>query len=120
MQAAFDQWLIEALPDSTPGGVVAYAFNLAEDPTEYVVELIGASSFDHEDSDWACDEQWTSRPATFEFNRDSTGDWMAALDLTKSFILSFMSSHTTILQQSQAVAVGFVDGDLSVIWTFDA
>ncbi|GAB5402841.1 MAG: hypothetical protein Aurels2KO_10720 [Aureliella sp.] len=120
MQTDFNNWLSGVLPDAKPNGVVAWAFNIAETQSDYIFDLIGASSYAADDPDWPCNECWTSRPSAFKLSRKATGDWMAALASAKSLVSSFMDSESSILHHSQAVAVGFVDGDLSEVWTLDA
>ena len=44
-----------------PDDVVDFSFNLNEDANKSLtLELIGASSFDTTDNDWACDEVFTT------------------------------------------------------------
>jgi hypothetical protein len=49
----FEAWLTSVLPYSAPPEVVAYNFDLAE-AGDWSVDLIGASSYDKNDDDWAC------------------------------------------------------------------
>ena len=51
----FCDWLTHVLPQQTPEQVVAYNFNIAE-CGDYIIEIVGASQYDPEDEDWACEE----------------------------------------------------------------
>ena len=110
------------MPTSPPSEVVAYNFNIAETGVDYVVELIGASSYDPNNSDWACPpEAWTSKPsqASIPYNVFN-GQWEQALDgivtCIKTFLASSDSQAASTLRQSQAVCAGFVDGDIVQVW----
>lgn len=66
----FEQWCIAVLPKAPVPGVVAYNFNLAE-CGDWIVEVIGASTYDVQDREWSCPpEAWTCRPSEFIFARD--------------------------------------------------
>lgn len=118
----FTDWLDETVPTSPPPGVVAYNFNIAETGADYLVELIGASTYDPQDPDWACPpEAWTSRPSrvaipysTFDSN------WERALTeivaSVRAFLTTSDSSAANVLRQSQAVCASFVDGDIVQVW----
>ena len=58
----FESWLSNSLSQEIPDSVRAFSFNLYEpalvDDVKFGVELIGAESFNEDDSDWACDEVW--------------------------------------------------------------
>lgn len=50
-------WLDGVFDRSIPEGVVSVCFNLYEDGDgSWSLEVVGCSSFDSEDPDWACDE----------------------------------------------------------------
>lgn len=120
-QQAFNEWLAKALPNTCPDNVGAYNFNIAETKDAFVVELIGASAFDPQNSDWACHETWTCRPSQFVLPHADIGtDWKPAeayvVGLVREFLQGGPPSKARLLRESSAVAVGFVDGDLVYIW----
>lgn len=117
----FEAWLGAALKQDIPAEVVAYAFNLFEySSCDYGIELIGASEFDPSDGDWVCEEIWEPEPRMLEIPADfCSTDWETCLRDARSLVLGVLDKPGAIsarLKASQAVAIGFVDGDLDVIW----
>lgn len=120
--SVFADWLIKTVPSSAPSGVVAYNFNISETGAEYVIELIGASTYDPQDPDWACPpEAWTSRPSKVSIPYGVfDAQWERALSgvvtSVKTFLATSDSSAANVLRQSQAVCASFVDGDIVQVW----
>lgn len=119
----FTHWLNEALTQTIPASVVAFAFNLFQLPEtaefKFGIELIGAASFDESDSDWACDELWEPRNRKIEIPTSFSGhNWEECLVRVKNLLISELEKHPACatLKSKQAVAIGFVDGDLDLIW----
>jgi hypothetical protein len=119
---SFKAWLRKSLDTVVPESVRAFSFNLYEagsDDSPFGVELIGSPHFDVEDSDWACEEIWEATPrrlpipATF-----STNSWQTCLANVKALVLRALQDKTVgeILQTREGIAVGFVDGDLDLVW----
>jgi hypothetical protein len=116
-------WLASALAQEVPESVVAFSFNLFELETadaKYGIELVGADEFDPDDSDWACGEAWVASPRSISIpNAFANGDWDDCLRDAKrllSKILGESSAPAAKLKEAKAVAIGFVDGDLELIW----
>ncbi|MCU6499305.1 hypothetical protein LPN04_16025 [Rugamonas sp. A1-17] len=116
-------WLASALAAEVPDAVIAFSFNIFElesADAKYGLELIGASEFDVDDSDWACDEAWVASPRSISIPRSFTmGGWKECLHDAKQLltkILNESSVPASKLKEARAVAVGFVDGDLELIW----
>lgn len=117
----FEAWLSTALAQDIPAEVVAYSFNLFEYAScDYGMELIGASEFDPSDADWVCEEVWQPEPRMLDIPADfCSADWASCLRDARALLLSVLDKPGAIsarLKASQAVAIGFVDGDLDVIW----
>lgn len=112
----FETWLDSVMQMNIPSDVVAFCFNLYEDEDEtWTLELIGASTFDKDDSDWACDEVFTTRdnPLIWHDNKD----WKNVLNESKSIIKEYLQKgkYRKELKGRQGLAVGFVDGDLVLL-----
>jgi hypothetical protein len=124
--SVFNDWLNLALSSPIPDEVQAFSFNLFEpafvDDTKFGVELVGAGAYTPENTDWACDEIWEAKPRQLNIPRYISGDeWEACLALIKKQVQTLLSSDgsiSTALKSRQAVALGFVDGDLDVLWSF--
>jgi hypothetical protein len=99
--------------------IAAFAFNLYESRGAHHMELIGAASFDEEDPDWACDDVFMS-PDRFALPHTVVGKgWEEGQAGAEELIRKYLESSrpgAEILKSGEAVAVGFVDGDLSVVW----
>lgn len=93
---------------------VAWNFNLIE---PFSVGLVGTKSYTRKDENWACDEIYSSidNHSNFEINAET---WETALSQTIELIENYLTNgrHKEKLLESYAVACGFVDGDLTVIY----
>ena len=102
-----------------PAEVRAFNFNLYEGVAEtWDVEVTGAATFDPMDPDWACDPVF-SYPEMLFIPWDTAGDqWEQALAAVIDLIAMYLRGgrHRDVLRASIAVGVGFVDGDLTVLW----
>lgn len=116
-QSEFDTWLDSALSQSIPPSVVAFSFNLAE---PWCVEIIGADRYSDDDPDWACEESFRPNLKQLSLPKSEVGEtWQAVLESAKSLVAAYLdrpSAGSAILRRAEAVAVGFVDGDMHKVW----
>lgn len=120
----FCKWLRRAFDRGVPMSVRAFAFNLFEltniDNVKFGIEMVGAGMFDLTDSDWACDEVWEPIDRTLRIPITFSGDaWEACLLAIRSLLRTLMEiddDMTRVLKSREGVGVGFVDGDLHIIW----
>ncbi len=120
----FHAWLRHALAEGAmPPEVKAFAFNLLEPAAtpgvKFAVELVGTAGFDEDDPDWACDEVWSPRQRQLDISETFSGPgWEACLARMDALLRTCLDSRTLgpLLRRGDAVALGFVDGDLSVLW----
>lgn len=113
-------WLDKALGQEIPDGVAAFCFNLYDnDNGLWSMELVGAGSFDPEDSDWACDEvtHLGTREELFVWRQDV--QWEHALQRAATVLGQYLEAGgcAHLLKSRQGVAVGFVDGDLNLLYS---
>lgn len=111
------EWVDKTLDEATREGVVAYCFNVYDDGNDrWSVELVGAGSFDKNDSDWACDEVCVNRDNPLMWKCGES--WDAVLAQVRDVVLRYLNEgkYSQLLRQSKGVAVGFVDGDLIYMW----
>ena len=117
----FNTWVDLALTDlasADNSAVAAYCFNLYEHEHTWAVQLAGTSSFDPDDPDWAVEPAFSSGENLFEIPQAAAGeDWEAGLSVAKSLIAQYLRTgmHRERLTGAQAVAVGFVDGDIELV-----
>ena len=111
-----ETWLDEVMQMTIPDDVVAFCFNLYEDANKsWTLELIGAGSFDTKDNDWACDEVFTTRDTPLTWRDDK--EWQNVQILTIKMIKEYIEKgkYGKALKERQGLAVGFVDGDLTLL-----
>lgn len=112
----FSEWLDTAMPNNIPAEVVAFCFNLYEDSGKtWTLELVGASTFDADNSDWACDEVFTTRDNPLTWHEDN--HWKQVLSESEQIIKDYIEKgkYGKELKGRQGLAVGFVDGDLTLL-----
>lgn len=113
----FEKWLDEILSNDMPEEVEAVNFNLYEQGNDsWSIELIAAASFEENDEDWACDEVFDTRDMPFDISYD--GNWEEVLELFSGFVCDYLKkgSYAEKLKKFKAVAIGFVDGDINVLY----
>lgn len=113
----FQRWLNIILSVEFPDSVEAINFNIYEDGNNYwSIELIGAGSFDEENEDWACDEVITTRADSFAIKYNAT--WQEVQGLFADYIRHYLDKGLLAdrLKKYKAVAVGFVDGNISILY----
>jgi CRISPR/Cas system-associated protein Csx1 len=99
---------------------MAYSFNLTESAGEFSIELVGTASYDSEDSDWACDESFRPDADTVILPNSIVSDqWELCLTKVRKALADYLDSGrpgAVELRSKVAVAVGFVDGELEIIY----
>ena len=118
-ESSFYNWLENALK-KLPSDVEAINFNLYEDNCDkWSVELVGTSTFDENNSDWACSEIYTTRETPYVLRKKS--DWKAIENLFTTFLLNYLErgKYAHILKECRGIGIGFVDGDLSILYKKD-
>ncbi len=109
-----------------PAETKAYNFNLYDESDDengniYSVQLIAADEFDESDDEWPCCEVWSSEEDIFcidtsdepDTGRDRAEDFIS--ELVKEYLAS--GRYREILTSAEAVGIGFVDGDLTLLYT---
>lgn len=114
----FEKWLNLQLENDMPADTKAYCFNLYDENDErniYSVQLVACNVFDEQDSDWACEEVWSSEEDIFavEFSDEKEKDPQSAQKVIKSWVQEYMKDCKIL--SSKPVAIGFVDGELELI-----
>lgn len=117
MYIDFKKWLNEILKTSLPDEGAAVAFNLYENPNSlWSIQLIVSSFFDEDDEDWACDEIYTTGENLYTWHQEA--GWEEILNISKNMISNYLREGDYIdeLTKYDAIAVGFVDGDLEILY----
>ena len=119
VQLAFQSWLDRVLVRKIPKETVAFHFNLYEAEDAFHVQLIGAEEFSSDDPDWPCAETFSTEEDVFELPHSAVGEeWEQGLEAAKAAVQQYLATGTraATLRASQGVGVGFVDGDVHVVW----
>ena len=113
--ADFEKWVDTSLSIGLPNEIQAFCFNLYEDGGgNWSAEIIGAASFDKEDSDWACDEVFDNRKKPIRWKSRDT--WEKQLLSFQSVLETYLKKgkYAALLKRKKGLGFGFVDGDLKL------
>lgn len=113
----FAGWLDIVLAPELPEGVRAFCFNLYEDAEDahlFAFQLIGAPGYDPLLPDWACEEVFSTGEYLFLHRSLS---WESCLEEGAALVKSYLQlgMYRKKLLAAEAVAIGFVDGDLTTV-----
>ena len=114
---SFFKWVDSALNCEIPNNTKAFCFNLYEDTdSKWSIELIGASKYDKENDDWACEETFATRKNPFVITKES--DWNEIRELFTRWLKEYLDcgNMAYVLKQYEAIGIGFVDGDLTILY----
>lgn len=115
----FSKWL-EGNLEQLPSDVVAVNFNLYEGADQtYDIQLIGTDAFDEEDEEWACEEIFTTGENIFLLPRtNDIENWEEGLSFIIKMVAKYLDNgkYANILKGLQAVGIGFVDGDIELLY----
>jgi hypothetical protein len=117
MHSSFDDW-VEQQVRSAPNDILAFSFNLFEEKGGFSVEIIGATEFWADNSDWACREDYVPVPRQrWQIPSSISGpNWESCLRAMTQEIDRLMERRgIRRLISVKAVALGFVDGDLQIL-----
>ena len=117
MKKQIEDWLLELSHNEViPENIVALNFGIFESENGYCVYLIGSESYDVDDDDWACDEVFTTRDHPFVIECES--DWKLVETFFIGLVNEYLSSgkYAGKLKEYQAIGIGFVDGDLHILY----
>ena len=115
----FARWLDAVFEAGIPDYVVGIAFNLYEETdSHWAAEVVGTSSVDESDDDWACDEatDFNTRENPFSWQEDAS--WEEVLSEVNDIVVKYLEAgkYSHRLKEMKAVACGFVDGDLEILY----
>lgn len=113
----FFEWLDTTLMVELSSEVKAIIFNLYEDEeNKWSIELSGTSVFDENDDDWACCEVFSTRDNPFVIELE--GDWQTIEEIFTEWVNDYLGNgaYAGKLKKYEAVGMGFVDGDLTILF----
>ena len=116
-------WLDQALSGDLPPTIVAFHLNLYEGTDSAHLQLVGCESFTPgelpERDYWPGDEVFSTGEAVFHLPFAVAGpNWRAwqatCLDLLNAYLDS--GANAQVIRASQGLGMGFVDGDMQLLW----
>lgn len=113
---AFEKWIDNSFSVDMPQGIEAFCINIYDDGNgNYSAELVGAGSFDADDSDWACDEVFTNRANPLRWK--SRQSWEEVLKNVQEVLEKYLSKgrYAPLMLSKKGIGAGFVDGDLVLV-----
>lgn len=113
----FEKWLNRIFEENIPIEGAAINFNLYEETdNNWAIQLISAPYFDEEDPDWCCEEVFSTCEELFSWHQNS--GWEEIFKISCDLIRKYLNEgkYSEVLKKYQAVAVGFVDGDLEIVY----
>ena len=113
---AFEKWVDATLSADLPEGIEAFCFNLYDDGKgQWSAEIVGAESFDPENSDWACDEVFDNREKPLKWS--SRQSWEKILAQMESHLKKYLKKgkYASLLRSKKGLGLGFVEGDLILL-----
>ena len=115
----FFAWADYVLAREIPSSTVGFHFNLYEGIDSVHVQLTGIDSFVTKPEYWPGEEIFSTGEYIFEVPFVVAGDtWQEWLVSLKALVSSYIASgeRSVVLKKSQGVGIGFVDGDMYVLW----
>ena len=121
----FTSYLNDAFRDINEPNIKGYCFNLFEPAgiknIKFGLEIIGASEFNKNDSNWPCKEIWEPEQRQLMIPVSwSSEEYELCLERIKELINKKLKSQSFFvknLKAAQGIGVGFVDGNLDVLWS---
>ncbi|VTR49165.1 hypothetical protein [Sphingobacterium thalpophilum] len=117
----FHEWLNNInKTEKIDNSIVAFNFGLFESEEGFTMYLNGSKIFDKEDDDWAANMDFEPKQKYFSFGTEflKDKDWKDILKYSENLVQTYIASEdfkTSIFVQAKGVAVGFDDGDLTII-----
>lgn len=120
MYQKIEEWLNNVLKQEIPLDVIAFNFNLYEDiNNNWSIELVGTESFDIDDEDWSCQEvtDFGTRDNPLCWHEEA--EWNKILKEITSILNEYLDNgeFSNILKNSKGIGVGFVDGDIEILYS---
>lgn len=121
MYSSFKEWLDNLLENNDlPESTKAFNFNLYDEEGDvYGVQLIASDRFDPDDDEWACYEVWSTEEDVFFVDASDEDD--KSPEAFEKFITDIVSDYIRMGKYGDIlgfvpVGIGFVDGDLNIIF----
>ncbi len=113
----FEEWLNKILEEEMPReDILAYNFGIFQGNNGYTIYLMGAKSFEIQENDWACNEDFVPKNKYFHFSGAFANlTWKEFEQIVVNYVKSFKKSESfknSFFSKAKLITVGFDDGDL--------
>jgi len=118
MTTEFNDWLNKILSKDKFSKSTAFNFNLSEENDSFQIQFISTFSYNKDDEDWACDEDYTSKKL-FILPRQTAGEtWQQGLEFCSNLVKEYLNNgeYSYFLKEKEAVGIGFIDGDIKIVY----
>ncbi len=118
----FESWIDYLLETNTmPEDTRALCLNLYDDGDNiYSLQIVAANRYSDTDSDWPCDEVWSSGEDIFsiDISDEENKDRQHAYDIFKEIVAEYLleGKYSGLLTSYLVLAMGYVDGELEIIY----
>jgi hypothetical protein len=115
----FSSWLDKVFQQGLPKEIEAFNFNLYEGFGTYSIQLVGCDNFDEDDVDWACSNYFTTGENICRIERTENIEyWENGLSYMTELVEQYLveGRYAKTLKSVSAVGIGFVDGDVNMIY----
>ena len=116
-ESDFFKWLDFQLNEVITENIVAFNININESP--FNIEIIGSNTYDPDDEDWACNEDWIPKTRSISVSDNLFGNsWQEIETNIHKLASKYKNSDTGNsfkLKTAKAFAIGFVDGELRLV-----
>lgn len=119
MYREIETWLNVVLEQDIPSSLAAFGFNLYEDENNaWSMELVGTESFDPENEDWICEEVTDFETRDDPFAWEQEAGWEEILEEVILVLKEYLENglYADLLKSRCGVGVGFVDGDVEILY----
>lgn len=114
---ALEEWIDTSLSVKLPDEINCFCFNIYEDADNaYSLELVGYTSFDKNDENWDTEEIVINRDHPLRWNTSVSPDGI--LTEIRYLIREHLpkGKYGSLLCSKEAILLGFVDGDVSIVF----
>lgn len=112
MKEKINNWLISLeQKEQIPEDIVALNIGMYETENGYCLYLCGATHYDENNDDWACDMDYQAEDAYLSLPSES--GWNSFLNQVADVLRHYVEAHTGhTLFDNRILTIGFDDGDL--------
>ena len=117
MYEKFQEWIHDILERGLPNNTVGVGFNIYEESDKYwSIQVIATDVFTADDDDWMCEEIFSSEENLFRWKSEDKCE--GVLEQVINLVSTYLDEgkYGNMLRQYKGIGVGFVDGDVEIVY----